>query len=436
MERYQNNIQDLQGDAISGVTVTVRRVSDGGLATLFSDNAGSSKSNPFTNDADGEFFFYAADNRYDIFFTGPITDQKDDVLLLDVLTTGNTLRVNADINTATPPTTETVSAIYQIFDLANDDELASFGYIGSNRVLLRNYMEAGEMRLQGTQAGGGLVNLFIGAPDGAAELYNSGLLRFDAHTTGRTRVFSDGNTDAEQRSINLCHADNTVRSQVGNIGDDVLRLRNLIHGGNVTLDGEDAGGNPRTFLVCDPDGNTQLSGDANLELRVNVSETSILCVANSVVILYTDNIERFRTTSETLADQISGARVLDAAGSYKPVGLGVSAEIALSGTGTQTYFSQGRAGATIYWTGGSATNLDTFASTGGSQTNIPNGAWWALQNNGAGALTLRGGSGVTIRHWDGLGSAPPDEDVLVPRGAMALIRKVSDTVYDFSHNGP
>lgn len=85
MERYQNNLQDQFGNAVSGVTVTVRLESSGALASIFSDNLGTptAKSNPFTNDADGELFFYAANERYDIFFTGPVTTQKDDVILDD-----------------------------------------------------------------------------------------------------------------------------------------------------------------------------------------------------------------------------------------------------------------------------------------------------------------------------------------------------------------
>ena len=191
-----------------------------------------------------------------------------------------------------------------------------------------------------------------------------------------------------------------------------------------------------SILVGDPDALTFLRGDTAIELHVGPSgEIAFRAVVDGSAGMRFNNIEKIRTVLETATDQISGAEILDAAGTFRPVGLGVSSEIALSGTGTQTYFSQGRAGATIYWTGGTATNIDTFASTGASQTDIPPGAWWVLQNNGAGALTMRGGASVTIRHWAGLGAAPVDEDVVLPRGAQALIRKVSDTVYDFSHNG-
>ena len=52
-------------------TITVYLASDGTtLATLYSDNAGTAKANPFTAAADGSFFFYADDNRYNVRFSG------------------------------------------------------------------------------------------------------------------------------------------------------------------------------------------------------------------------------------------------------------------------------------------------------------------------------------------------------------------------------
>ena len=127
MQKYINNVQDTFGNAVGSVTVTIRTNPGGVLATIFRSNAGGAKSNPFTNNSDGEFAFYAVDGRYDIELTGPITETKFDVRLLDVLTTGTTLRINADINTATPPTTETLNATYEIWDLANNDRLMSLG---------------------------------------------------------------------------------------------------------------------------------------------------------------------------------------------------------------------------------------------------------------------------------------------------------------------
>jgi hypothetical protein len=52
-------------------TVTVYLASDGTtLATLYSDNIGTAKANPFTSSTDGSWFFYADDGRYNVKFSG------------------------------------------------------------------------------------------------------------------------------------------------------------------------------------------------------------------------------------------------------------------------------------------------------------------------------------------------------------------------------
>jgi hypothetical protein len=69
MQKYQNNITSRTGDAVSGIAVSVGVVG-GGLATIFADNAGTPKANPFTTDANGYFEFYVANGRYNITVPG------------------------------------------------------------------------------------------------------------------------------------------------------------------------------------------------------------------------------------------------------------------------------------------------------------------------------------------------------------------------------
>lgn len=83
MEKYQNYVIDQFGNKITGVTVTVRD-KDGVVAPIFSDQNLTSKSNPFTNDSEGGFDFYAANGRYIIDLTGPITRTITDVCLYDL----------------------------------------------------------------------------------------------------------------------------------------------------------------------------------------------------------------------------------------------------------------------------------------------------------------------------------------------------------------
>ena len=65
--RYQFYAQNERGDVIPGAVVTVRRESDSGVASIFSDSAGATpKSNPFMCDDNGYGFFYVAPGYYRI----------------------------------------------------------------------------------------------------------------------------------------------------------------------------------------------------------------------------------------------------------------------------------------------------------------------------------------------------------------------------------
>ena len=57
---WQRTITDAAGNIVSGASIEVRKESDGALATLYADSAGSGLSNPTTSDAGGVGRFYAA----------------------------------------------------------------------------------------------------------------------------------------------------------------------------------------------------------------------------------------------------------------------------------------------------------------------------------------------------------------------------------------
>jgi hypothetical protein len=67
LAHFQRTFTDASGNVKPGLSVTVRRESDNGLAALFAD-AGSvtPKSNPFSTDASGYGSFYVTDGRYRI----------------------------------------------------------------------------------------------------------------------------------------------------------------------------------------------------------------------------------------------------------------------------------------------------------------------------------------------------------------------------------
>lgn len=63
---WQKTIVDDAGDILPGATIEVRLESSGALATIYSDDSGTAKSNPFTADGEGFAIFYAAAGLYKI----------------------------------------------------------------------------------------------------------------------------------------------------------------------------------------------------------------------------------------------------------------------------------------------------------------------------------------------------------------------------------
>lgn len=67
MERYQAFSRILSTGAPAPLaTITVKDHGTDTLTTLFSDDGVTPKANPTTADANGYFFFYAANGRYDV----------------------------------------------------------------------------------------------------------------------------------------------------------------------------------------------------------------------------------------------------------------------------------------------------------------------------------------------------------------------------------
>jgi hypothetical protein len=69
MQRFLSMLTDSTGSPMSGVTVTVNKHGTASAASLWADDGGTTKANPFTNDVDGTLEFYAKNGRYDLVFT-------------------------------------------------------------------------------------------------------------------------------------------------------------------------------------------------------------------------------------------------------------------------------------------------------------------------------------------------------------------------------
>jgi hypothetical protein len=82
------------GARVATATITVYNNGTLTLATIYSDNLNTPLSNPFTSDANGLWFFYAANGRYDVQMSGgsPTISPAytlSDFLLENVLTVGS-----------------------------------------------------------------------------------------------------------------------------------------------------------------------------------------------------------------------------------------------------------------------------------------------------------------------------------------------------------
>lgn len=86
MQKYQNSLQNRQGDVIAGAAVTVTIAGTATPAALFSDNGVKPILQQITTDANGYFSFYAANGKYDIAFAGSTftADKWRDVDLFDL----------------------------------------------------------------------------------------------------------------------------------------------------------------------------------------------------------------------------------------------------------------------------------------------------------------------------------------------------------------
>lgn len=86
MQKYQNAIQDVNGNAVAGATVAVYLYGTTTPATIYSDNGVTPiVGNSVTTSSVGEFFFYAANGRYSLTVTAVhfTSDAYNDITLFD-----------------------------------------------------------------------------------------------------------------------------------------------------------------------------------------------------------------------------------------------------------------------------------------------------------------------------------------------------------------
>lgn len=187
---------------------------------------------------------------------------------------GGIVRSLGDINTATPPVGEAVTAQTKFYDAQNANELGSVGYQASNILALTNRMHGGPIRLGGEDVAGVFRTIFEGDPDGCAAIYFAGLIRARSDANAFT-IRSDGNVDTENRRLDFAHQDGTLRADVGYNGSNTFEIVNRIHGAAIKIAGEDAGGVERIIVNADPDLTTILRADTDLILQADAGVVAV-----------------------------------------------------------------------------------------------------------------------------------------------------------------
>lgn len=130
MQKYQDAILNSAGQPVSGASVLVRPTGSTSTAVIYGDVAGTAtRANPLTADANGRFWYYGTNGRYDFVVSGSFiqTTTETDVMLEDVprsnlseLSTASSARDNLGLGSAAVVSTATfLKAANNLSDLAS-----------------------------------------------------------------------------------------------------------------------------------------------------------------------------------------------------------------------------------------------------------------------------------------------------------------------------
>jgi len=118
------------------------------------------------------------------------------------------------------------------------------------------------------QLTGGAIELRSG-PSSSVAMYAAGTLRAIASTlVGQFDIYADGNTATEQQLLSLRDSSGNAKGVWGWTSTEAkMHIANHINGQEFELKGFDFGGNPRTYLLADPDIDVKLFHDGVETLR-------------------------------------------------------------------------------------------------------------------------------------------------------------------------
>lgn len=224
MQKYTNNVTDLRGNALVGATITVTVTSGGATATLYSDNGVTPLSNPVSTDSEGEFFFYAANNKYTLTTTyNGSTVAVTDIVLFDPsdstasgdvgFTQSGTGAVATTVQAALRAIAKTPEQYGAVGDGVADDTTAVINAATAAKILYlpNTYKLTSQLDLTGTNCSvifgaGSYLSGFVKAFNGEAiKCDSSGVVMRDFYITGNGATYTGGGIYPRGYNIKITH---------------------------------------------------------------------------------------------------------------------------------------------------------------------------------------------------------------------------------------
>jgi len=140
---------------------------------------------------------------------------------------------------------------------ADGETLSLFKVGGTGDALVRNNEDGGELELQATDSAGSVQSLFVGDPDGSANLYYDGSLAMDTFAEGIQIRDASGSSSPHIRWFS---SGANVTDAWQNTSSGFL-IDQRAHGGYVRLRSENNAGAMTDLLWADPDGSVDLYHD-------------------------------------------------------------------------------------------------------------------------------------------------------------------------------
>ena len=347
-------------------TLSIESLIHGAPIALRGENAGGTLRTLLSADPDGSASIYHAGAN-----------------VVRAQTDGAGLIIHSDGNTDT-------ESRRLLFEHQNGSRRAHIGHDSETTFSIESNIHGAPIALRGEDAGGTLRTLLSADPDGGAELYHTGNLRFRTTSLAVDVIGSAADT----ARVDMYQSDgSTLIGRLGFLSSNDLFINNEINSGAVRLRGRNSGASVTNILFGDPNGG---------------------------VALYFQDTSQLSTVSETASGNLSGALVRHRSGTNFTVGLStlpivtVNAARTISGDDWHRTLIHDESTARTW----------TF----NTETTVPNGAVMWCINHGTGQLTLAQGAGVTISRYQGL-QAPASGNVVLPQGAWVTVLKVGNSAY-------